>query len=319
MSINIINNNQSGSIKVLTTSPGISQGGIWNGSYLLDMYPGAQAAYSLRKLRSAYTGSAIRVRRSSDNAERDIGFTGDNLGPRLDETALINFVGTGSAFITTWYDQSGNLQDGYRTTAANQPRIVESGSIVRDGNRPTIDATNVNWGFNIPVATYLNGISQFYAMAITTPKGVKGTGATNQSLYVTYRAAGAIKIQIEYDRFSTQNYAVSTRFFTGSPRLTLTSNITTPFNTRRLLTTQLDFSVGTATLWENGSLTGFDPNYWIGTMDSLSYMTNTEALIGSGTFHNYNGYVQEIVIYTSNQAANKQVMEIDANRYYGIY
>jgi hypothetical protein len=34
----------------------------------------AAAAYSLRKLRAAYTGSAVRVRRSSDNAELDIGF-----------------------------------------------------------------------------------------------------------------------------------------------------------------------------------------------------------------------------------------------------
>ena len=41
-------------------------------SYLLDTYTGAAAAYSLRKLRSAYTGSAIRVRRSSDNIETNI-------------------------------------------------------------------------------------------------------------------------------------------------------------------------------------------------------------------------------------------------------
>jgi hypothetical protein len=32
------------------------------------------AAYSLRKLRQLYSGSAIRIRRSSDNAEQDIGF-----------------------------------------------------------------------------------------------------------------------------------------------------------------------------------------------------------------------------------------------------
>ena len=42
---------------------------------LLDTYPNAAAAYSVRKLRTAYTGSAIRVRRSSDNAEQNIGFT----------------------------------------------------------------------------------------------------------------------------------------------------------------------------------------------------------------------------------------------------
>jgi hypothetical protein len=36
---------------------------------LLDDYPNAAVAYSLRKLRTDYTGNSIRVRRSSDNAE----------------------------------------------------------------------------------------------------------------------------------------------------------------------------------------------------------------------------------------------------------
>ena len=58
---------------------------------ILDQLSVAPAvAYSLRKLRTAYTGSAIRVRRSLDNAERDIGFNGTN----LDTTALQNFVGS---------------------------------------------------------------------------------------------------------------------------------------------------------------------------------------------------------------------------------
>ena len=46
---------------------------------LLDTYPNAAAAYSVRLLRTAYTGSAIRVRRSSDNAEQDIGFVSGSL------------------------------------------------------------------------------------------------------------------------------------------------------------------------------------------------------------------------------------------------
>lgn len=51
----------------------------------------AAAAYSLRKLKNTYTGSTIRVRRSLDNAEADIGFTpsGD-----LNTTALQSFVGS---------------------------------------------------------------------------------------------------------------------------------------------------------------------------------------------------------------------------------
>ena len=76
---------------------------------LLDTYPNAAAAYSLRKLRSAYTGYAIRVRRSSDNTEQDIGFS-STFG--LDTSSLTSFCGAGNGFVTTWYDQSGNGNNG---------------------------------------------------------------------------------------------------------------------------------------------------------------------------------------------------------------
>jgi len=56
---------------------------------LLDLFPNAAAAYSLRKLRAAYSGSAVRVRRSSDNTEQDIGFTTQG---ELDTASLLSFV-----------------------------------------------------------------------------------------------------------------------------------------------------------------------------------------------------------------------------------
>ena len=82
---------------------------------LLDTYPNAAAAYSLRKLRAAYTGNAIKVRRSSDNTEQDIGFSGAN----LDTTALTTFCGSGNGFVTTWYDQSGNSRNVLQSTAVS--------------------------------------------------------------------------------------------------------------------------------------------------------------------------------------------------------
>ena len=54
------------------------------------------AAYSLRKLRAAYTGSAVRVRRSSDNAEANIGFASNG---DLDTAALLAFVGAGNGLL----------------------------------------------------------------------------------------------------------------------------------------------------------------------------------------------------------------------------
>ena len=57
---------------------------------LLNSYPNAKLAFSLRKLSTSYSGSAIRVRRSSDNTEQDIGFVNN----QLDTTSLQSFVGS---------------------------------------------------------------------------------------------------------------------------------------------------------------------------------------------------------------------------------
>jgi hypothetical protein len=92
---------------------------------LLDFYPNAAAAYSLRRLSTVYQGSAIRVRRSSDNTEQDIGFSGAN----LNTSELLAFCGAGNGFVTAWYDQSGNANNATQTTAANQPQIVSNGGV----------------------------------------------------------------------------------------------------------------------------------------------------------------------------------------------
>lgn len=57
--------------------------------FILDIYPSASVAYSLRKLNSAYNGDPIRIRRSGDDAETDIGFV-NNV---VDESSIVSFVG----------------------------------------------------------------------------------------------------------------------------------------------------------------------------------------------------------------------------------
>jgi hypothetical protein len=104
-------------------------------NFLLDLYPNAAVAYSLRKLRNAYTGSAIRVRRSSDNTETDIGFS-STFG--LDTTTLTTFCSGTNGFVTTWYDQSGNGRNATQGTAANQPQIVSSGSVINVNSKPSV-------------------------------------------------------------------------------------------------------------------------------------------------------------------------------------
>jgi len=99
-----------------------------NGGFLDNLATTPRAVWSLRKMISTAT-VAIRIRRSSDNAEMDIGFSGSTVGSGLDNAAITSFVGSNSAFIVKWYDQTGNGQDALQSTASKQPRIVNAGSI----------------------------------------------------------------------------------------------------------------------------------------------------------------------------------------------
>jgi hypothetical protein len=80
------------------------------------------------------------VRRSSDNAEQDIGFSAGE----LDQTALLAFVGLGNGFVTVWYDQSGFGRNAAQTTPANQPRIVNAGVVETQNGKPAIFLNGTN-------------------------------------------------------------------------------------------------------------------------------------------------------------------------------
>lgn len=106
---------------------------------LLDLYPNASVAYSLRYLSSNYTGDVILVRRSSDDAEQ--GFIPEEI---LDGT-LETWVGAGNGFIKTWYDQSGNGRNVTQTTNSLQPAIILSGTLITANDLPGIWFTGTTY------------------------------------------------------------------------------------------------------------------------------------------------------------------------------
>lgn len=94
---------------------------------LLDTYSTVGLAWSLRKLRTAYTGNCIRVRRSSDSTTLDVGFTAAGV---LNTSAITTFVGAGTGVVTIWYDQSGNGYNALMYGALLPPIIVNAGTLV---------------------------------------------------------------------------------------------------------------------------------------------------------------------------------------------
>jgi len=110
---------------------------------ILNQFPGASLGLSLRLLDKNYTGSAIKVRRPSDNNEQDIGFVNNE----LDTASLLDFVGSGNGFVSIIYDQVGS-NNMTQNTATLQGQIVSNGSVILKGGKPCIlRSANDNGGY----------------------------------------------------------------------------------------------------------------------------------------------------------------------------
>lgn len=290
---------------------------------LLDTYPNAAAAYSLRKLRTAYTGSAIRVRRSSDNTEQDIGFTA--LGA-LDTSSLTTFCGSGDGFVTTWYDQSGNARNATQTTASNQPQIVSSGSVLTMNSKPciswTTDSRMGNSSFN-PSSS--SGFSAFNVYSTNL------AAASNTNTMFLY-SFGAISPQIAFAKTS------STGELNGE-YVTYIRNLGNnyPADTGRLGSTTYRRSANTQILESEFYLSGgftFFQNNSAQTMDVSANGATTSAnwapsiynLTGGLYLNSYvnnassvNCKMQEVIFYDNSQSSNRTGIESNINSFYSIY
>lgn len=91
-------------------------------------------AWSLRQMKG-YVGNCIRVKRSSDSVEMDIGF----VSGFLDTATLLTFIGANDGIVVKWYDQ-GYSQDDFITDNDNS-KIVNSGVLVE---KNSLAAININ-------------------------------------------------------------------------------------------------------------------------------------------------------------------------------
>jgi hypothetical protein len=282
----------SNTISVTTSAP----------SLLLDLYPSAAAAYSVRKLRAAYTGNAIQVRRSSDNTTQDIGFSGGN----LDTTALTSFCGSGNGFVTTWYDQSGNSQDAVQTTAINQPQIVSGGSVILQNGKPSIQFA-VNVWLQVGNTTFGDiddNMSAFYVSKLNT-----GAGNWPTLVAKSYNNDGSYTFGMFSSTGIIQEWADGVNYYDSS---------------------KAD-SRGSQLLLSNINITGTNGLKIYKNASLYVELTASTDLTGSNSFNysigrnpqdtNYYwvGTMQEIVPYASDQTSNRTGIESNINTYYGIY
>jgi hypothetical protein len=268
---------------------------------LMDSYSGAAVAYSLRKVYSTYEGAAINVRRSSDNATQDIGFD----GYVLDEAALLSFVGAGDGYVTTWYDQSGNGNNATQSTAANQPLIVSSGSLITDGGKSAINFDGLN---DFLQSDNNIGISGSENRAWSAVLNRDDTGGANDYLlgWGENITGKACNFSMEYFlRFAGTIKDYSTTGSINNQELIYVDGNGVNIDAYNLY---LNGTLGTPSTSTNGTTT-------------LS-TTDTPLVIGATYANNsicFDGTVQEIIIWGTTKPSDRASVESLINTYYSIY
>jgi hypothetical protein len=262
-------------------------------SYLLDTYSGASAAYSLRKLSSTYSGNCIRVRRSSDNTEQNIGFV-NNV---LDTASLLSFVGAGNGFVTTWYDQSGNTKNATQTTAASQPKIVSSGNLITTSNgKITVDCYNSSMG-----NTIVNNSGTAQAVFSVYQNETTLNASVFALPFGTYNAQG---LSGDYFGILQSGSGASPQSFAGTWSYYKNGSSTPLTSTRGGLHTGFVNGLISLTSTFGTTINGSNNRF-------IQYSANTS--FGG----NYK--VSESIIYQSNQTTNKTGIETNINNYWNIY
>lgn len=151
---------------------------------------GVTAFYALsasRKLRTAYAGSCIRVRRASDSTTLDVGFDANG---NLDTTSMETFCAGTDGFVNIFYDQSGNARDFTIATASAQPQIVAAGATKLLNNKAFANFNGTSHGgSDTTVGLYTAGAASgmFVARAAGTQAAfahiVGESGASGNTVY----------------------------------------------------------------------------------------------------------------------------------------
>ena len=197
-------------------------------------------------------------------------------------------------FVSTWYDQSGNVKDIAQPTASKQPKIVDQGNLITNTagqfslsfNKDDDDQLTVAGG--IPLST---GVHSFVYC-----EDLAGASATHRPL-LGGAAGRGLGIML--------NGGI--RLYHGSSIITPLPAVTGP-----KLITALSKPVG-ANVYENGTL---EVSGDVGTL-SLPYKVGGR--FGWDTNTAPDLLISEVIIFNGDQSANREAIEDNINNQHGVY
>ena len=245
---------------------------------LLESYPGAAAAYSLRQLRRSVSPYAIRVRRSSDDTELDIGFTSNG---DLDLGALLDFAGDSDACVSKWYDQSSNGNDATQSSPSAQPKIVSSGSLITENGKPAVDFDGSD--------EYLDGANKTTIDNTAIFSVIKSDSNTQDCVFIQTTVTAGNQVTLGLGGVGSNN-AIGSRLVVGGTAVSQVGDSTFTSTDQILVSYLADNATGQM------FIDGTQETDAVGSRNNNP--TTTIGARGDG-LSNFNGKMQEVIFYDS--------------------
>ena len=193
-----------------------------------------------------------------------------------------------SGFVETWYDQSGNSNDAVQATAGSQPKIVNSGTLLNE-----LDFDGTNDTFSIDFGADLSQASSIFMVHQSDT-----TTATSNEFFDSASGANP-RTLLDQSGTDYRIFSTGASVGTGVAMTTDKSLIFALYN-------------GTSSLFaKNGTPTS--------ALNAGTTDINQNSVLGSSGARFYNGSMQEVIIYNSDQSSNRVALETNINSHYSIF
>jgi len=278
---------------------------------LLDTYANAHRAYSVRKLRTDYSGYAMKVRRA-DNNEADVAFdasgrvSGSSMIANPDSggvSDLDTWVGSGGSdhcYVSLWYDQSGEGVNAVQADTDDQPKLYNAGSLITVGDpaRAALRLDGSNDWFHVDEVGLVMGATTVFALfknATTDNNQVPWGLSNNPGNYFLHLNYGG-ENQFWYDAGEIADH---------------------PIDTDQNLWAYKG-GLGAQRMYKNGTASDETGTNTAANAHILSNMVGNGIGSYSGSAFHWAGEFQEFIAYDSDQTSNRTAIEADINTEFGL-
>jgi hypothetical protein len=234
---------------------------------------------------------------ASDQTDNRGAYEG-NIADHYSITGVPTGANTVNGFVETWYDQSGNGNDVTQTTSTKQPKIVSSGSLVTVNSKASFKFDGTD-DF-LERETYTQGTlaqpNTFFSVA-----ELDAYADENRKVYDSHLSTARNMLQLNTAGNGQFAHYAGTVAATGEDA-----------DADRHLFTSL--------------INGSASNLRIDSTSKTTATTNTQGMTGIiiGANHDaaqnfWDGDIQELIVYNSNQTSNFTALETNINSHYSIF